>query len=76
MVKNDKKKAKKLQDKDSYGFRKLLVEQEVLRWGQKNAETRILCLRLADVIGPWDDSCRFWKYILWSEIASVGNSEI
>jgi nucleoside-diphosphate-sugar epimerase len=76
MIKDNKKKAKKLREKDSYGFRKLLVEQELLRWGQKNKETRILSLRLADVIGPWDDSCRFWKYILWAEIASVGNSEI
>ena len=76
MLKDDKKKAKKLQDKDSYGFRKLLVEQEVLRWGQKNAGTRILSLRLADVMGPWDDSCRFWKYVLWAEVAAAGSSAI
>ena len=29
----------------------------------------MLSLRLADVIGPYDDSCRFWKYLLWAQVA-------
>ena len=30
-----------------------------------------MSLRLADVIGPWDDSCRFWKYIIWAKAAKL-----
>ena len=68
--KNTKKQAKKLKRQDSYGYKKLLVEQQIFNWA-KNIENApmVLSLRLADVIGPWDDSCRFWKYVLWSKIA-------
>ena len=30
---------------------------------------KVLTLRLADVIGPWDDNGRFWGYLLWAYIA-------
>ena len=50
----------------------MLVEQEIFKWAKsiENAP-KILSLRLADVIGPWDDSCRFWKYVIWSKIAKI-----
>ena len=28
-------------------------------------------MRLADVIGPYDDSCRFWKYLIWAKIGEI-----
>ena len=64
----NKKQAKKLKRQDSYGFRKLEVEQYLFK-KLEDTETSVLSLRLADVIGPYDDSCRFWKYVLWSQIA-------
>lgn len=24
-----------------------------------------MCLRLPDVIGPYDSTCRFWAYVMW-----------
>ena len=27
---------------------------------------KLTCLRLADVIGPFDETFRFWKYVAWA----------
>lgn len=73
----DRKEARKLKRSDSYGFKKLLVEQEIFEWQNQlegPSKPKVLSLRLADVIGPWDDSCRFWKYMLWLEIAEMTGS--
>ena len=70
----NKKQAKKLIRQDSYGFRKLEVEQYLFQ-ELEETETSVLSLRLADVIGPYDDSCRFWKYVLWSQIAQAANNK-
>ncbi|KYK70984.1 NAD dependent epimerase/dehydratase family protein, partial [Toxoplasma gondii TgCatPRC2] len=57
-----------LKKKDTYGHNKLAVE-EILR-EQANATGRpVACLRLADVIGPFDDTDRFWTYFWWTQVA-------
>ena len=56
---------------DSYGFKKLWTEQVFQSFfsNKPNQETstKFLSLRLADVIGPFDESFRFWKYVLWAQ---------
>ena len=37
---------------------------------------RVLSLRLADVIGPYDDSCRFWKYVIWASLSGIEGCQI
>jgi nucleoside-diphosphate-sugar epimerase len=62
----------KLKDKDSYGYRKLEIEQFL---SDVNG-LKLLSLRLADVIGPYDDSCRFWKYLLWQRVVEEHKLEL
>ena len=50
---------------DSYGFEKLEAEYILKRAALANERMRYLILRLPDVIGPFDDSGRFWAYLLW-----------
>ena len=52
---------KQLKRQDSYGFKKLDSEYTLNSYYPDKA----LTLRLPDVIGPWDDTGRFWKYIFW-----------
>lgn len=52
---------KTLKRQDSYGFQKLESEYVL----QKYLKEKALILRLPDVIGPFDDSSRFWKYLFW-----------
>ena len=37
---------------------------------------RVFIVRLADVIGPYDDSCRFWKYILWNQVSHISKIQL
>jgi nucleoside-diphosphate-sugar epimerase len=46
---------------DSYGYKKLLCERALLERSRSN----VVCLRLPDVIGEFDDTHRFWCYKLW-----------
>ena len=68
MKQTEKEMYKRLENNDSYGLRKLHVEQELFTHFAES-EVSVLSLRLADVIGPYDDSCRFWKYPLWAQVA-------
>lgn len=48
--------------RDAYGFEKLTCENLLLKhWGETR---KYLILRLPDVIGPYDDSGRFWKIVI------------
>lgn len=53
-----------LKDFDSYGYKKILCE-ELLTREAPDHNLEVVALRLADVIGPYDDSYRFWKYVTW-----------
>ena len=59
---------KRLENNDAYGLRKLQVEQQLFTHFA-DTDISVLSLRLADVIGPFDDSCRFWKYLMWAQVA-------
>lgn len=54
---------KTLKKQDSYGFKKLLAEQYLI----SATQNKCLCLRLADVIGPYDETFRFWKQLIYIE---------
>ena len=52
---------KRLKKQDSYGFKKLLAEKALFK-----AFPKVLSLRLADVIGPFDETYRLWRLVLWA----------
>lgn len=52
---------KKLKKQDSYGFKKLLAETLLFK-----THPRVLSLRLADVIGSFDETFRLWRLVLWA----------
>lgn len=52
---------KKLKKQDSYGFKKLLAETLIIK-----THPRVLSLRLADVLGPFDETFRLWRLVLWA----------
>lgn len=51
---------------DSYGYKKIKCEELLETHAKANAGTmQVVALRLADVIGPYDESFRLWKYVTW-----------
>lgn len=52
---------------NGYGDRKLRVEEELLRQRQDGGFPFII-LRLPDVIGPRDNTYRWWIYQLWIKV--------
>ena len=61
----DKDVKKKAEDED-YGHDKLKCE-EYLRNHVSDLRDGFpfVCLRLPDVIGPYDSTCRYWAYVIW-----------
>ena len=52
---------------DSYGDKKLKCEELLRELHQRNpGEFPFITLRLPDVIGPYDDSNRYWLYLRWA----------
>ena len=51
-----------MNDSEEYGNDKLRCE-EYLK--SHNFDIKYICLRLPDVIGPYDRSGRFWAYMKW-----------
>jgi nucleoside-diphosphate-sugar epimerase len=49
-----------LKEFDSYGFKKLEIEEYLRQTG-----INYLSIRLSDVIGPFDETLRSWKQIQW-----------
>lgn len=62
----DSRTRKRLRKADSYGEGKLLAE-EALAAGlaEDSSAGRAVCLRLPDVIGPFDDTMRLWAFWHW-----------
>ena len=54
---------RKAQKRDKYGYNKLMAERALLAAAGPNQVA--LALRLPDVIGPFDDTLRLWRYKLW-----------
>jgi nucleoside-diphosphate-sugar epimerase len=59
-----KEQRRKLRKQDSYGFKKLQAEELLVR---SLSSEKLLSLRLADVIGPYDETFRFWKQLIWAQ---------
>ena len=54
---------------DSYGYKKIKCEELLKKYAMDNQNTiEIVALRLADVIGPYDESFRLWKYVTWIKV--------
>lgn len=50
--------------------------EEYLKFQIRNkADLPYICLRLPDVIGPYDDTGRFWAYIKWIQSRDKYNLE-
>ena len=45
---------------DSYGYKKFEAEDYL-----KSTFTNFIALRLPDVIGPFDETLRVMKYVIW-----------
>ena len=55
-----------LKDFDSYGYKKILCEELFAKHAAVNSNSiQFVALRLADVIGPYDETHRLWKYLTW-----------
>ena len=52
---------------DSYGYKKIQCEEVLEEYANTHTNTEVIALRLADVIGPFDDSARLWKYTTWMQ---------
>lgn len=59
-----KEERRKLRKQDSYGFKKLQAEELLVK---SIPSEKLLSLRLADVIGPYDETFRFWKQVIWTQ---------
>lgn len=55
--------------KDDYGNRKLECEEELERLTNREGGIPYVTLRLPDVIGPCDNTYRWWIYQLWVKLA-------
>jgi nucleoside-diphosphate-sugar epimerase len=48
---------------DTYGYNKLMCERAVNELASQS--TTVVHLRLPDIIGPFDDTLRFWGFVTW-----------
>lgn len=55
---------KAAKEDEAYGHAKLMCEEYMENELDKNLFPYII-LRFSDVIGPYDDSGRFWGYVKW-----------
>lgn len=57
-----------LESGESYGHRKLQIEEELARQREEGGVPYV-SLRLPDVIGPRDNTYRWWIYQTWIRLA-------
>lgn len=55
--------------RDDYGHRKLECEEELERLVDRDGGIPYVSLRLPDVVGPRDNTYRWWIYQLWVKLA-------
>ncbi|CAF3920133.1 unnamed protein product [Adineta steineri] len=56
----------RLRRKDSYGHKKLKIEEYLSQWQSKSNDNWFyVVLRLPDVLGPRDSTDRWWFYQMW-----------
>ncbi|XP_076467713.1 uncharacterized protein LOC143298702 [Babylonia areolata] len=58
-----------LESVETYGHRKLQIEEELARQREGGEGVPYLSLRLPDVVGPKDNTYRWWIYQLWLRLA-------
>jgi len=67
---HDKALQEQLNKRDSYGHRKLQGEETLQKFYQR-LKFDYIALRLPDVIGPRDNTNRFWKCFLWTKFTDI-----
>ncbi|CAF0811713.1 unnamed protein product [Adineta steineri] len=61
----------RLRRKDSYGHKKLKIEEYLSQWQSKSNDNWFyVILRLPDVLGPRDSTDRWWFYQMWIQFYS------
>lgn len=55
--------------RDNYGHRKLECEEELQKQANQGTGVSYISLRLPDVIGPRDNTYRWWIYQLWIKLS-------
>ena len=58
-----------LNQKDNYGHRKLECEEVLAAQSREEDGVPYIALRLPDVVGPRDNTYRWWLYQLWIKLA-------
>ncbi|XP_059154115.1 uncharacterized protein LOC131939673 [Physella acuta] len=58
----------KLEREESYGHRKLMCEEILSTFRQEKNGPAYVILRLPDVVGPRDNTYRWWVYQLWMKL--------
>ncbi|XP_045203480.2 uncharacterized protein LOC123556655 [Mercenaria mercenaria] len=61
---------------DDYGNRKLECEEELEKQATSGTGVPYLSLRLPDVIGPRDNTYRWWIYQLWIKLAEYTDEQL
>lgn len=64
---SDEKISDELNKKDSYGHKKLQIEEYLIAQRSNGSGCPYLILRLPDVLGERDSTQRWWKYQMWLE---------
>lgn len=59
------KEIRRLEQLDKYGHDKLRCEEYLASHAQSASHFPYLCMRLPDVLGPYDATDRFWPYLIW-----------
>lgn len=62
--------------KDDYGNRKLECEEELQKQATSGTGVPYLSLRLPDVVGPRDNTYRWWIYQLWIKLADYTDEQL
>ncbi|XP_033726249.1 uncharacterized protein LOC117315929 [Pecten maximus] len=62
--------------KDDYGHRKLECEEVLVRQRQEEGGVPYVLLRLPDVIGPRDNTYRWWMYQMWLRLSGYLERQI
>ena len=72
----DKDERELFRQKDDYGNRKLECEEELEKQATSGTGVPYISLRLPDVIGPRDNTYRWWIYQLWIQLAEYTDEQL
>lgn len=68
--------SEEIQNQDRYGHKKLQCEEVLANYRQNKGGPKYISLRLPDVVGPRDNTYRWWIYQLWMTMNKYLEKEI